>query len=169
MSFVRHKPDLTDLFLHILKRNDARLRGIARKHAAPDDFYDLYQEILLQVWRSLMTYEARAKLDTWVYRVALNTARDFKRKAVRRRSQSPDEFYRTLVPSLRRVHAPRSQSRMLLEFADSLRESDRTLFLLFLQGLSYQQLSEITGLDRRHVRVRISRIKRMFLKRYIET
>jgi hypothetical protein len=43
------------------------------------------------------------------------------------------------------------------------------LFMMYLQDLTYRQLSEISGLDERHLRVKINRIKRLFLKRYIES
>ncbi len=164
---VRRKSNTTDLFLRILQRNDARIRRIARKHAAPDDFCDLHQEILLQIWRSLNSYKAMSELDTWVYRVALNTARDFKRKARRRQAESPADSVRPRS-GLPHFHAPVSQSRMLKEFAESLPESDRVLFSLLMQGLTNRQMSEVTGLDQRHIRVKLSRIKRIFLKKYIE-
>jgi RNA polymerase sigma-70 factor (ECF subfamily) len=167
---VDSKAYLEELFLRILRRNESRLRMIARKHSSPNEFNDLYQEILLQIWRSLAKYRGRSHLDTWVYRVAMNTIRSYQRKILRRlRFISQSEFrqrYESPVPL--HVYAPRSQSKILEEFANSLRQSDRMLFLMYLQDLTYRQLSEISGLDERHLRVKINRIKRLFLKRYIE-
>ena len=50
------------------------------------------------------------------------------------------------------------------DFAISLNESDRLLFLMYLHDLTYQRISEITGLSRMHIAVKINRIKRAFIK-----
>ena len=159
---------LENLFWHILQTNDLRLRKIARKYAAADDFQDLYQEILLQLWRSLGKYEGRAQPDTWAYKVALNTARSFRRSLHRRlddcRVNEPIEFYSALEDSLSCAEIPRSPSEIMHDFALSLNESDRLLFLMYLHDLTYQRISEITGLSRMHIAVKINRIKRAFIK-----
>ena len=94
---VEKQSDLENLFLHILQKNEAGIRRIAQRHAAVDDFQDLYQEILLQLWRTLGIYKGRAQPETWAYRVALNTARSFRRRVHRRlddcRVNEPIEFY----------------------------------------------------------------------------
>jgi RNA polymerase sigma-70 factor (ECF subfamily) len=38
------------------------------------DHDDLFQEILIQVWRSIPTFRQEAAVSTWLYRIALNTA-----------------------------------------------------------------------------------------------
>ena len=160
--------ELENLFWHILGKNDLRLRKIARKYAAADDFQDLYQEILLQLWRSLGKYEGRAQPDTWAYKVALNTARSFRRSLHRRlddcRVNEPIEFYSALEDCLSYAEIPRSPSEIMHDFAVSLNESDRLLFLMYLHDLTYQRISEITGLSRMHIAVKINRIKRAFIK-----
>jgi len=160
--------ELENLFWHIFQTNAARLRRIAMKYAPVDDVQDLYQEILLQLWRSLGKYEGRAQPDTWAYRVALNTARSFRRRASRRRDDcrinEPIEFYSTWEDRAAYNEIPRSPSKILQDFAVSLNESDRLLFLMYLHDLTYQRISEITGLNRTHIAVKISRIKRVFIK-----
>src|SRR3954447_16455947 len=73
-------------FRALMEANQVRLRAISRTWA-PRAWEDLYQEIALQLWRSLDRFEARARLDTWVYRVALNTAIDFGRRDRRRNAR----------------------------------------------------------------------------------
>ncbi len=53
-------------------RSASRIYGINREEQD-----DLYQEIMLQLWKSYDTFTGAAKFSTWVYRVALNTALTF--------------------------------------------------------------------------------------------
>jgi RNA polymerase sigma-70 factor (ECF subfamily) len=64
-----------ELFDQICERNERRLHSIAQTYARGDDVRDLYQEILLEIWLSLPSFQGRSEIDTWVYRVALNTAK----------------------------------------------------------------------------------------------
>jgi hypothetical protein len=61
-------------FRELLERSHARWAGIARAYAEVPDRDDLVQEIAMQVWQSLDRFAGRSSLDTWAYRVALNTA-----------------------------------------------------------------------------------------------
>jgi RNA polymerase sigma-70 factor, ECF subfamily len=160
--------ELEKLFWLILRTNDLRLRKIAKRYAAADDCQDLYQEILLQLWRSLEKFEGRARPKTWAYRVAINIARSFRRSLHRRlddcRVSDPIEYYSAWEDCLAQTAIPRSPSEILQHFAVSLNESDRLLFLMYLHDFSYQRMSEITGLSRMHIAVKINRIKRGFIK-----
>lgn len=72
-----------DTFLELVRDNRARLRKICRVYAESTEAQDdLYQDILVQLWRALPGYEEDdgAQRSTWVYRVALNTALDHERK-----------------------------------------------------------------------------------------
>jgi RNA polymerase sigma-70 factor, ECF subfamily len=159
---------LENLFSHLFRTYDARLRRIAKKFAAADDVEDLYQEILLQLWRSLDSYQGRARPDTWAYKVAINTARSFRRKALRRRDDcrisEPIEFYSEQEEHSAGKEMSRNPADVLRDFAVSLNEPDRLLFLMYLRDLTYQRISEITGLTRVHIAVKINRIKRVFIK-----
>jgi hypothetical protein len=62
------------IFEGLLNSSKRRLMAIARAYAPGEEARDLYQEILLQLWRGLDGFAWRSQLDTWVYRVALNSA-----------------------------------------------------------------------------------------------
>jgi RNA polymerase sigma factor (sigma-70 family) len=72
--------DRESMFAHLLDRNKRRLVSIARSYATGDEYQDPYQEMLLQIWRSLDRFEGRSSADTWVYRIALNTALTYRRQ-----------------------------------------------------------------------------------------
>jgi len=74
-------PERQARFGDLLERSHACWAGIARAYATMSDRDDLLQEIALQVWKNLDQFTGRSSLDTWAYRVALNTALAWRRKA----------------------------------------------------------------------------------------
>ena len=70
--------DFKSEFEQLLQRNRGRLAAVAHSYADGDSD-DLLQEILLQIWRCLSGFQGRACIDTWCYRVALNTAISWRR------------------------------------------------------------------------------------------
>jgi RNA polymerase sigma-70 factor (ECF subfamily) len=162
------RQDNQDRFEQILENNKRRLAAIARSYASPDDFEDLYQEMLLQIWKSLDSFEGRASLDTWVYRVALNTALTHRRKAIERTRlmDNPGELPEPRVTNSQSQVVPRRELEILDEFIHALNKVDRAVFLLYLEDFSYRQMSEITGFTENHIGVRISRIKKTFMEKF---
>ena len=158
--------DVRQRFEQILEHNRRRMAAIARSYAAPEDQEDLFQEMLLQIWKSLGSFEGRAALDTWIYRVALNTAITYRRKTLERRQhvEHPGELPEPKAHLSQNQAAPGRELRILEEFIRTLNKIDRAVFLLYLEDLSYRQISEITGLTENHVGVRLSRIKRSYME-----
>jgi RNA polymerase sigma-70 factor (ECF subfamily) len=162
-----HAADTHQRFLEIVEPHRRRLQGLARSFAARADRDDLYQEMLLQIWRSLDGFAGRSNPGTWVYRVALNTAISHRRRSgVRERHVAsttdldPDAISGPAV-------AGRDEIRVLEEFMAGLNEIDRALFALYLEDLSYRAMAEVTGLSENNVGVRINRMKKRFTATYI--
>jgi RNA polymerase sigma-70 factor (ECF subfamily) len=155
------------LFQEIVAANRRRIMAIARSYARGDEHRDLCQEILLQIWKGLDGFEGRSAVSTWVYRVALNTAITFLRKnGLRARTTGEIEAGSRNEPAS--PPAPGSEVLILEEFLGSLGKVDRAVFLLYLEDLSYHEMSEITGLSEGHIGVRVSRLKKAFVRRYCE-
>ena len=153
------------LFERIVAANQRRLVAIARSYARADEYRDLYQEILLQMWKGLDGFAGRSAPSTWVYRVALNTAITFRRKNGRRiepSARSLDE----VRPDPAAPPDGENEILIMKEFLASLGKIDRAVFLLYLEDLSYREMSEVTGLTENHVGVRICRLKKIFIQRY---
>jgi Sigma-70 region 2 len=88
--------------------------------------------MLLQIWRSLDGFQGRSNADTWVYRVALNTAISHRRRrGVRERHVSATEIDPDAMPGA--AASGREELRILEEFMASLEEIDRALFALYLE------------------------------------
>ena len=128
------------------------------------DREDLFQDITLQVWKSIPRFLNQSKETTWIYRVALNTALHWNRKKKKHIS--------SLVP-LEGKHFlyAGSETKNLedLEWLYSeirlMGDVDRSLVLLHLDGIGYQEISEILGISNSNVGVKLNRIKRRLIKR----
>jgi RNA polymerase sigma-70 factor, ECF subfamily len=122
------------------------------------DREELFQEILVQLWQALPQFNRASKLSTYVYRVALNCALNWKRS--RRRYQLKLEAYGAVLAEPEgRSPVERDRLRWLYARIHELPTIDRTLILLFLDQVSYSEIADITGLSESNVGVRLHRIK----------
>jgi len=159
--------DNEESFERLVEENKRRLMWIARSYAPADSVNDLYQDILLEIWKGLDGYKARAKIGTWVYRVALNTAFQFRQRA-RRRLEMDCRVAEERAEYRLTGHGQRSEAVILREFTESLDETDRSIFLMYLdESFTYEDMAEVTGLKEPHIRVKVSRLKSLFRERYI--
>lgn len=77
-------------FEKFFDENVARVRGILYPILGEVDLDDATQEVFLKVWNSIGTFHSRSKLETWVYRISVNTGIDYLRK--RKSFATLDEF-----------------------------------------------------------------------------
>ena len=134
--------------------------GIVRSYARGADESDLFQEMLLQIWKGLPGFEDRSSKNTWVYRVALNTAMTYRRNDSRRlRRVDVDEASADLESG--------SELEIQRSFLAKLNGADRAIFLMYLDDLSYQEMAAVTGLSVSHVGVKIHRMKQAFIDQYV--
>ena len=130
------------------------VRAYAFDHA---DRQDLFQEIALQVWRSVDAFRGDSSVPTWMYRVALNAAIAWNRKEHRhKRGKRPlDEVQLTTAPPDGRD--PRVE--WLYRQIAQLKDVDRSVALLMLDGFSYREIAGVVGITESNVGVKINRIK----------
>ena len=117
---------------------------------------DLFQEVLIRLWNGFDHYEGRSSARTWVYRVALNTAINQDKKERRRIETVP------LTVDIDPFEAddPKTQQvRKLHDLISQLELIDRSLVLLWLEGISYDEIGAIIGITANNVGVRLARIK----------
>ncbi len=154
-------------FLELLERNYPRWFGIARAYAYDADRDDLLQEILLQEWKSLPRFAEQAHIDTWAYRVALNTALAWDRSAKNRHRRLPQETT-DITQLTSKQNSTHQESKILDEFLQSLSKVDRAVLLVHLDGLANDEAAEITGLTEGTYRVRLHRLKKKFQETYCD-
>ena len=142
-------------FLDLIDQHQGIIHKICRLYRnSKEDREDLFQEILLQLWKSVSTFDNRSKFSTWMYRVALSTA-----IAVYRKNQ-PGILYRPELPD-RPAEQEQEDERyeQLLQAIKQLNDADKALILLYLEDLSYREIAEITGITENNVGVRLKRIR----------
>ena len=120
---------------------------------------DLYQEILINLWRSLPQFEHRSSVKTWIWRISLNTCISIDRKK-RRRSKLPLEMDIDLYND---TDCDTKQIKMLHERINRLGPFDRAIILLWLENMSYEEIGAIVGISEKHVSVRLYRIKEQLI------
>ena len=126
------------------------------------DAQDLQQEILLRIWQHLDSFRGESRLSTWCYRIATNTALSYVRK--HKRQQDKQQPMLADLASLHDHQTPPSleqeeASQRLYKAIAGLKETDRLIIGLLLEGCSYKEIAHITGLSLSNTGVRINRIK----------
>ena len=121
-----------------------------------DDFEDLYQEILINLWRGLEGFEGRSRTTSWVYRVSLNTCISCYRRERRHRDTLPLEACRALPADDNDPAEQLHQLRLLIERLDPI---EKAIILLWLDEVPYDEIAAITGLGRNTIATKIRRIR----------
>jgi RNA polymerase sigma factor (sigma-70 family) len=153
-------------FTELVAENHASIYRICRAYLYDASLADdLYQEILYQVWTSIESYRGAAKVNTWIYRIAINTAINFNLKNKKHQHVSIPEYVQipyedTLLQKLEQE----DQLDRLRVCISQLEASDRLIISLVLEDKSYRDIAEITGGNINSVGVKINRIKGRLLK-----
>ena len=152
-------------FDSLITGNIRSIRNIARSYTSSRDAEDLVQEILIQLWRSHRTFRGDSAPDTWLYRIAINTAVTFQRKEIRnRKGQEKNRSLRTENA----FSAGLSQDEVLELFVRELNDVDRVVLTMYLDGLTSGEMETVLGITANAINVRISRLKRKFENKFVE-
>ncbi len=150
------------LFAAWLSRFQPLVIRIAKAYAATqEDQDDLAQEILLQLWLSIPRFRGNATETTWIYRVSLNTVLAWRRGQVRQRKRFPIALVDPARLQARGRPLPQDNTvRQLYSAIRQLPPADTSVILMYLDGLSYDQMAEVLGITSNNVGVRIHRSKK---------
>lgn len=145
-------------FLDRVGAHPGVLHRLCRVYGADeDDRQDLWQQILLQLWRAYHSYDGRAAFSTWMFRVALNTALMHRRGRARRPATVPLDDVSFREPAAP-AEAGDPDVHHLYAAIRELPPVDRALVLLRLEDRPLAEIAEITGLTANHVSVRLHRL-----------
>lgn len=156
--------DQDALYERISAEFAAPLARLARAHEAdPSLQQDLLQEIHIALWRSLSAFGGRCSLRTWVYRVAHNAAVTHVLRRRRRFAKNLVDLDEIEIASeAPGVDVIVDENRMLSRLhalVQRLKPLDREVFVLYLEGLSMEDIAEIAGLSQTNTRTKLHRIR----------
>ena len=120
-----------------------------------DEVNDLFQEVLINLWKGVEGFEGRSNIGTWIWRVSFNTCISSERKKKKLGTvpltmeinlfEDKDEDTRQVQMLYKRIH--------------QLKPFDRAIVLLWLEGMPYEEIASIVGITVKNVSVRLYRIK----------
>ncbi len=121
-----------------------------------EDQEDLFQEIVLQLWKAFPKFRDESTISTWMYRIALNTG-----IAIFRKNKINLEFKENLPNNNEQnnAHATSENEERLFEAIRTLTKADRAIIALYLEDYPYKEIAEMIGITENYVGVKVSRIK----------
>ena len=152
-------------FEEVIEANKDKIYRICKTYAVtPIEPQDLFQEVVFQIWKSFANFKAESKVDTWVYRIALNVCMRSKLNFERNKDKMMRlDAIEYKVAIEEPEHLEKERYQFLKECIASLNEADTSIIILYLEDLSFKEIAKITGLTENHVAVKMKRIrKRLF-------
>lgn len=125
---------------------------------------DLFQEILIQLWKAYPRFRGEAKITTWMYRVALNTAISFFRKEKRKPARLSLSDASLQIPDRPYDYEYEEKIRFLKQAIEQLTKIERAIMMLYLEDKEYAEIAETIGITQNYVRVKMNRIRNKLKK-----
>ncbi len=123
---------------------------------------DLTQEVFIKIWRHLDNFEARSKISTWIFRIAINTCLLYLRNS--KNIKTPKPYSGSVEDKI--VLEARIQK--MYECINKLDSKNKSIILLELESIPQKEIASIMGMTHEAIRVRILRIKKTLSKLVLE-
>jgi RNA polymerase sigma-70 factor (ECF subfamily) len=151
-------------FRKVISENEQKISSICRYYSSNDeDHKDMYQEVLINVWKSLDSFRGDAQLSTWIYRVAVNTAMGFANKEIRRQKIFLDQKDNSLQNFMDVDEGSVKEKEKLFQILENqinqLSVIDKIIMTLVLESVNHKEIASVIGITEPNVRVKIHRIK----------
>ena len=120
-----------------------------------DEAADLFQDVLINLWKGIGKFRNDSEISTWIYRVSLNTCIS----ADRKKRKMPTTRLDMNIDLFDDDDTDSRQIQVLRQRIQRLQPLDRAIVLLWLESLSYQEIADIVGLTPKNISVRLTRIR----------
>lgn len=147
----QHKRD----FIRIIESNHGIIKSLCNAYyTSPEDQKDVFQDIILQLWKSFESFRGDSEISTWIYRVSLNTilakVRKEKKKIITETiSCSQLTFSNALADD---------DTELLHNVLQYLKELDKAIVILYLEGYKNKEIAQILNLTPTNISTRLSRV-----------
>jgi RNA polymerase sigma factor (sigma-70 family) len=160
---MQPSPEQKAQFVALLTSHRGLLYKVARLYGrSASERSDLAQEIVLNLWRAYPRYDARLKFSTWMYRIGLNVAISWRRRETtqtRHLVPSGEEVLQNAADIDTPVAGADCDLALLYTSIGRLDGLDLALVMLYLDGLSHQEISAVLGITTTNIATRIGRLK----------
>ncbi len=149
-------------FARLVRENKSTIYTVCYMFSKDEDeVNDLFQETLINIWKGIGGFRAESKETTWIYRVAMNTCLNQQRKKKREGERVPLTMTTNIIED---DDASSKQARQLHERISRLALVDRAIVMMWLEGLSYDEIGAVIGINAQNVGVKLFRIKEQLKK-----
>lgn len=152
------------IFLQLLQENKDKIYRLCYGYLInKSEADDLFQEAMVNIWKNLEKFRGQSQLSTWVFRIAVNSALLYNKKLKKQKIFGSMEMDSFLEQSSEENEID-EKLKALRRCIAALKKQDRLIISLLLEGLSYKEIAEITGLTLSNTGVKIKRIKQTLEK-----
>ena len=153
-------------FTEVFQQNKEKVFRICRSYSDnKEDAEDLFQEVLINIWKSLPGFKGTSSVDTWIYRITVNICLRARHFSSKRKKIVVHVDGVELENTGEEISEDKNEEFERLEACvEKLDGVNKSIVLLYLEDLSYRKIAEITGLSENHIAVKIKRIKGKLLK-----
>jgi len=152
-----------EFFTNLYKTNKDRIYRICRYYVSDKDLAkDLFQEIFTNIWKNLENFRGEASINTWIYRIAINTSISFV-NIIKRNNSAREELTDEIndqhwIPN-KDKDGIEQQLRQFYLCIKQLSASEKLIISLVLEDLSYKEMAKICEMSEGNLRVKVHRIK----------
>lgn len=144
-------------FARLVRENKSTIYTVCYMFSKDEDeVNDLFQDILINLWKGFESFRNDSTVSTWIYRVALNTCISADRKKKRRGATIPLTMEANLYTD---SDADTKQVQQLRDRINRLGMVDRAIILMWLENMSYDEIASVVGISPQNVGVKLFRIK----------
>ncbi len=145
-------------FAHLIAHHQKLLHSLCSLYyPLPEDRQDLFQEIVLQLWKAYPSFKHQSKISTWMYRVAMNTVfARIRKEKTRPKSESFSERTFQVADSDGELT---QTTQELYQAISQLSDVDKAIIMLYLDEHTYEEMAHILEMSRTNISTRINRIK----------
>lgn len=159
LSAQKETRDMASLFMRAIGDHAGILYKICRSYGNIHDHEDLYQDMIYQLWKSFPSFRGESTFSTWMYRIALNVASsayNAPRPKIELPGSVPD------VPVFDGQTGSREDDEYF-EFFQTLDKIERSILILMAEGYSRTEISDMTGISKKAITMRLSRLKKTII------
>ena len=151
-----------DLFLKVLEQNQQKLFRICSVYSKnSEDTKDLLQEVLIQIWKSMPSFESKSSIETWVYRITLNTCLRFRSNHIKKQERFVfmENMNNFNIQTKVEDKEQKEKLTQLKNCISTLNTADKAIITLYLETLPYKEISNIKVINRMNVEDRETKVK----------